>query len=399
LSDHPSAESRSADLGHLSLVALGSIGFRALSALLGFFVNLAFPLDQTAPVTLFGRPSPFWDPFTRYDSGWYYQIARYGYRFVAGGPAVGLGKPGKIAYFPLYPLLMRYAGRLLGNTSADVYLGGILVSWVSFTLAMVALFCLARLDLPRERADRAVLLTAVFPFSFFFGMVYTEALFLLLAVLSFYAFRTRRWILGGIAGGLATATRATGILILPSLAWIAWRSAGAAGRDRALAVAGLLLVASGIGVYSLYIYRLTGNPLEWAASITRWGYHPGGSPWMAPMQLVYRLSTHPYWYLTTDGMALYDTLYGVIGMVFVLTIPFVWRRLGAAYGLFMLLNLYVPLSSGVFEGMGRYCSVLFPCYIWLATCRSPFVNAGIVVVFAMFYTLGLALFVTLHPLF
>src|SRR5207247_9535125 len=104
-------------------------------------------------------------------------------------------------------LLMRYAGRLFGRADADVYLGGILVSWISFVLAMVALFLLARLDLPRRQAVRAVLLTAIFPFGFFFGMVYTEALFLLLAVSSFYAFRTRRWMVGGVCGGLATHTR------------------------------------------------------------------------------------------------------------------------------------------------------------------------------------------------
>ncbi len=380
-------------------IALGSVGFRTLSAILAFFATLAFPLDQSAQVTMFDRPSRFWDPFTSFDSAWYYQIARHGYLFVAGGPAVGADQPGKVAYFPLYPLLMRYAGRLFGNTSADVYLGGILVSWTSFVLAMVALFYLARLDVPRERAERAVLLTAIFPFSFFFGMVYTESLFLLLAVLSFYAFRTRRSILGGIAGGLATVARPTGILILPSLIWIAWLSAGPTRRDRVLTIVGLLFVVSGIGAYSFYVYQLTGNPLEWAVSITRWGYHPGGSPWMAPVQLGRRLLTHPYWYLTTDKIALYDTLYGVTGIVFVFAIPFVWRQYGAAYGLFMLLNLYVPLSSGAFEGLGRYCSVLFPCFIWLATIRSRFVSTGIVVVFALFYMLGLALFVTLHPLF
>jgi Dolichyl-phosphate-mannose-protein mannosyltransferase len=381
------------------LIALGSVGFRMLSAILAFFARLAFPLDQPAQVTMFDRPSRFWDPFTSFDSGWYYQIARYGYLFVAGGPPVGAGKPGKVAYFPLYPLFMRYAGRLFGNTSADVYLGGILVSWTSFMLAMVALFYLARLDVPRERAERAVLLTAIFPFSFFFGMVYTESLFLLLAVLSFYAFRTRRWILGGIAGGLATAARPTGILILPSLAWIAWSCAGPTGRDRLRTIVGLLLVVSGIGAYSFYVYRLTGNPLEWAVSITRWGYHPGGSPWMTPLKLAHQLLTHPYRYFTTDSMALYDTLYGVTGMLFALATVFVWRQLGAAYGLFMLLNLYVPLSSGVFEGLGRYCSVLFPCFIWLATIRSRVVSTGIVVASALFYMLGLALFVTLHPLF
>jgi hypothetical protein len=380
-------------------IALWALGFRLVSALLAFFVVLVFPLHQPGPGTMFEQSSPFFGPFIRYDAGWYSQIARNGYEFVVGGPSVGVGKPGKIAFFPLYPMLMRYAGRLFGRTTADIYLGGILVAWTSFALAMVALFYLARLDLPRHRAERAVLLTAIFPFAFFFGMVYTESLFLLLTVLSFYGFRTRRWWLGGMAGALATATRVNGILMLPALAWIAFRSAQPTMRDRTLAAAGLVLVATGVGAYSVYVYRLSGNPFEWAASIGRWGYYPGGVPWLAPVRLIERLATHPYRYLTTDPMAMYETLYGVTGIIFAVAIPFVWRRFGAAYGLFMLVNLWLPLSSGVFEGMGRYCSVLFPCFIWLASIRSRSVSTALLVIFAMFYTLGLALFVTIHPLF
>jgi len=120
---------------------------------------------------------------------------------------------------------------------------------------------------------------------------------------------------------------------------------------------------------------------------------------MVPVQVGQRLFAHPYRYLTTDRMALYDTLYGVTGILFVVAIPFVWRRFGGAYGLFMLLNLWLPLSSGVLEGVGRYCSVLFPCFIWLASIRSPFVSTALIVFFAMFYTFGLALFTTIHPLF
>jgi len=380
-------------------IAFWALGFRLVSALLAFFVNLAFPLHQPVPTTMFGQSSPLVGPFIRYDSGWYYEIARNGYEFVPGGPSVGVGKAGKIAFFPLYPMLMRQAGRLFGHTTADIYLGGILVAWTSFVLAMVALFFLARLDLPRRQAERAVLLTAIFPFAFFFGMVYTESLFLLLTVLSFYGFRTRRWWLGGVAGALATATRVNGILMLPALAWVAFRSAQPTIRDRTLAAATLLLVATGVGAYSVYVYRLSGNPFEWAASIGRWGYHPGGAPWLAPVQLIERLATHPYQYMITDRMAVYDTLYGITAILFVLAIPFVWRRFGAAYGVFMLLSLSLPLSSGVFEGMGRYCSVLFPCFIWLASIRSRAVSTAMIVVFAMFYTLGLAFFVTIHPLF
>jgi hypothetical protein len=381
-------------------IALAALAFRVVSAILALLINLTFPLHQREQFTVFESTSRFWDTFARYDSGWYYQVAQNGYVFVKGGPSAGIGKPGKIAFFPLYPLLMRYVGRLFGDMPAAAYFGGIVVSWTSFIAAMVALYFLARLDLPPRQAERAVVLTAVFPFSFFFGMVYTEALFLLLVVVSFYAFRTQHWLPGGIAGGLATATRVNGVLLWPALAWLAYRNAKPTLRDRTLAAIGLLLVLGGVTAYSAYIYQLSGgNPFEWVSSIQRWNYHPGGAPWTAPTRLLGHLITQPHNYLTSDPMAPYDTLYGVTGIAFALLTPFVWWKLGAAYGMFMLLSLLLPLSSGIFEGLGRYCSVLFPAFIFLASIRSRVIATGLVVVFALFYTLGLALFTTIHPLF
>lgn len=379
-------------------IAAYALAFRVVSAVIAFLANVVFPLDQREPFTMFGRTSPFWDPFARYDSGWYYQIANNGYQFVAGGPSVGVGKPGKIAFFPVYPLLMRYAGRLFGGSPGDAYLGGIVVSWTAFVFAMIGIYYLARLDVPARRAERAVLLTAIFPFAFFFGVVYTESLFLLCTVAAFYGFRTRRWVWGGLAGAVATATRVNGMLMLPALAWIAWRTASDR-RDRLMAIVGLVLVASGVGLYSLYVYSLTGNPLEWVASIQQWGYYPGGAPWLAPFRLVITLVMHPYTFLAGERMAPYDTLNGIAALAFAAAVPFVWRRFGAAYGIFMVANLWLPLSSGQFEGLGRYCSVMFPCFIWLGSLRSRVVVTWLVVIFAMFYTLCLALFVTLHPLY
>jgi hypothetical protein len=373
-------------------IALWALGFRLLSALLALFINLTLPLNQREQFTIFGTTSPFWDTFARYDTGHFETIAWSGYAPAPGGRS-------NIAYFPVYPMLMRMVGRLFGRHHATFYLSGIGISWACFVLAMVALYYLARLDLPRHRAERAVLLTMIFPFAFFFGVAYSESTFLLFTVLAFYGFRTRRWVAGGLCGAVATATRVPGIMMLPALAWLALRHAQPTRRDRIGAAAGLALAASGFTAYCLYIYRLTGHPFEWAATLQRWGYYPGGSPWLAPLRLVRTLVTHPYLYLTTDPMAVYDTLYGVTGILFVAAIPFVWRRFGAGYGLFMLLNLWLPLSSGVFEGVGRYCSVLFPCFIWLATLRSRSVSTALIVGFAMFYTLGLALFTTIHPLF
>jgi hypothetical protein len=377
-------------------IAIVALGFRVFSALLALLANIVFPDAQREQFTVFGSTSPFWDAFARYDSGWYQQIARNGYEYTPGGRST-------IAFFPVYPLLMRHVGRLFGPRPSDLYLGGLVISWLAFVAAMVGLYALARLDLTRQRAARAAVLAAVFPFAFFFGAVYTEALFLAAVVWSFYLFRTDRFIAGGLAGAVATATRVNGILMWPALAWLAWRSVSRVApaqmvRHRVNAVAGLLLVGAGVGGYCLYIYRLTGDPFEWVATIERWGYYPGGVPWLALGRLVQELVTRPYAFLAGGGTAPYDALNGVAGLAAVAAVPLVWAKLGAAYGLFMAVNLWLPLSSGSYEGIGRYCAVLFPLFIWLATLpRTAFV--ALIVIFSTLYMLCLALFTNIHPIF
>jgi hypothetical protein len=170
-------------------------------------------------------------------------------------------------------------------------------------------------------------------------------------------------------------------------------------RELMWALLGLLLVPAGIGAYTLYIYQLTGNPLEWAATIQRWGYYPGGSPLNVFVALGRALLTHPYAFLVGERMAPYDTLNGLAAFAAVLSVPFVWWRFGTAYGLFMAANLWLPLSSGQIEGLGRYVAVLFPLFIWLASIRSRHAFSALIVVFAMLYTLCMALFTNIHPLF
>ena len=169
-------------------------------------------------------------------------------------------------------------------------------------------------------------------------------------------------------------------------------------REWVLPVIGLLLVPLGIAAYSWFVYTLSGNPLEWVATVQRWGYYPGGSPWLALVRLGGVLVTRPIEYLSTDRMAVYDTFNGASGLLFVLSVPLVWYRFGAAYGLFMAANLWLPLSSGQYEGLGRYCSVLFPFFI-LAGAAPRALFIGMAVVSSMLYMLCLSLFANIHPLF
>jgi hypothetical protein len=374
-------------------VLLLALAVRVLAAGLAFGANIAFPLDIREQFTVFGSTNVFWDTFARWDSGWYVGIARDGYKFVAGGRS-------NLAFFPAYPLAMRAAGRALGGRTEHYFLGGILVSWAAFLGAMVLLYYLARLDLDEDASERAVMYAAVFPSAYFFGLVYSESLFLFLMLATVYTVRTKRWVVAGMFGALAVCSRVNAIMAMPALAWLAWRSAGNDRQQLVSAGIALAAIAAGFAAWCGYVYMLSGHPLEWAASITRWNYTPGGAPWQPLVGLLTALWTRPYQFLTTEHAALYDTYNGLVATAVVLSTPYVWWRLGAGYGLFMLANLSLPLSTGQFEGLGRYCSVLFPFSLGLAALvRSTTVHGLVLVVFAALFMFGLSMFATLHPMF
>ena len=59
----------------------------------------------------------------------------------------------------------------------------------------------------------------------------------------------------------------------------------------------------------------------------------------------------------------------------------------------------LPLSSGQYEGMGRYCAVLFPFFILAAGIRWRAGFIAMLAISALLYTICLALFTTIHPIF
>ena len=120
---------------------------------------------------------------------------------------------------------------------------------------------------------------------------------------------------------------------------------------------------------------------------------------MVFVRLVDELTGRPYEFLTTGAVAPYDTLNGLAALAFVLMLPRIWEEAGTGYGLFMLANLLLPLSSGQLEGLGRYCAVMFPAFIWLAQPARAWLQMPLMFVFSSLYMLCLALFTKLHPLF
>lgn len=171
------------------------------------------------------------DEWNRWDTRWYDDLARLGYNL--RGP----NGYKNVAFFPLYPLLIRAVhdgiavltrdvlGLSLSDPSYPPYLiPGLIVSNVCSIAASIFYYGLVRLDYGRAAARRAVALLALFPLSVFQFAAYSEGTFLLCVIAFFYTLRLERWWYAGLWGLLAAATRPPGaVLLAPFL--IAWAEA------------------------------------------------------------------------------------------------------------------------------------------------------------------------------
>ncbi|MGI8422201.1 MAG: mannosyltransferase family protein, partial [Gaiellaceae bacterium] len=289
------------------------------------------------------------DVWARWDSVFFVRIARHGYDSASA------------AFYPLYPTLVAGLGRVLGG---QYVIAGILISLGSALGALVLLYRLAETKLGADGARRSVVYLALFPMAVFLGAVYSESLFLLLSVAAFALAERRRFLAAGVVVGLAILTRAVGFALLPALALLAWPDRRALAR---LAVA-LPIVAA----YPLLLWQQLGDPWAFWGAQDLWHRHiskagPLGGIWYG-LQALWRPAPSgagPMHALAVDIEAF------VALVLFVGLAVLAWRRLGAAYGLYAVLSLALPLtvpsSRWPLLSLPRFGLVIFPLFLALAT--------------------------------
>jgi len=279
------------------------------------------------------------DVWARWDSDWFLKIAEQGYSWPSSTPA----------FFPLYPFIVAGAGRLLGGHAV---LAGVVISLVAGGAAFALLYRLTFDRLGEDVARRTVLFLAVAPTSLFFGAVYSESLFLLLAVAAFLAAERGRFWQAGAAGGLALLTRSAGVALVPALIVLAWRAP-----DRRRALAGVAIAPVLFSLYPLLLSVWIGRPLAFLEA-QRVVWERRLSP-AGPVGGVVAAVQHRE--LLDLGVAAAMVVLGVIA----------WRRIGAAYGLYTLASVAIPLTfvsdKVPLWSMQRFAVVVFPAFMALAT--------------------------------
>ncbi|MBW4518522.1 MAG: hypothetical protein KME16_02150 [Scytolyngbya sp. HA4215-MV1] len=209
------------------------------------------------PATYSGADIPFgfvpghiptfsWDSLANWDGAWYRQIATTGYTYA------GTTQQSSIVFFPVFPSLVR--GVMTFGLPFEV--AAPLVNNMAFlgTLMILHGWICDRYNVGSARWVTAVL--AWCPFSLFTAVAYTEGLFLLFSTAALKSFEQGYYRWAALWGSLSTATRITGITLIPTFLLVAWKE-----KKPVAAYWSGLLTSVGLLAFSLYCYLRFGDAL------------------------------------------------------------------------------------------------------------------------------------------
>jgi len=148
-----------------------------------------------------------------WDGGWFQRVAAgypTGYTFGDDGTLQG----NELAFFPLYPMLIRGLSAL----GVDPGSAAITVSWLASAGAAVALHLLGTSLYGRRAGWALVAICCSAPMSVVLSMAYSESLFLALVAGMFVAAHRQVWWAAGLLGLGAALTRPTGAAAAVALA-------------------------------------------------------------------------------------------------------------------------------------------------------------------------------------
>jgi Gpi18-like mannosyltransferase len=182
-------------------------------------------------------PSFGWNVFFAWDSVWYEKIATFGYEYINDG------LHHSVAFFPLFPLLIR----VVMSLGLPFVVAGTLVNNLAFLGALSLIYNWVENSYGRGSARWTTMVLAWFPLSLYGSVIYSEGLYLLLSAAALRAFEQKKywWVI--LWGSLTTATRPTGISLIPALLFVSWQE-----HRTKLAYVASLATGLGLAFYSLY---------------------------------------------------------------------------------------------------------------------------------------------------
>jgi hypothetical protein len=270
-----------------------------------------------------------------------------------------------MAFFPLYPLLIRAVGSLAGNH----LIAGLLISNASFFFGLLYLYKLLEHEYDRAVARRAIFYVSIFPTAAYFTAVYTESLFFMLTVGAFYYMRARLWWLAAIFGFFAALTRVEGVLLVVPfvMEWFASRDAG--DRPTRTQLGAGILIPFGLALYMGYLWVLRADPLYFSHVQIHWNRH-FAPPWVSVINAFGKIA-----HSSGPTLVANQSLEIAFTLLMIAVLVAGWHSLRPSYIAYMALSVLIPMSTSNLMSMPRFALVLFPMFAILARWgERPWVN-------------------------
>jgi len=365
------------NLGHdggLKRAIIAAAGLFVLSR--GLMTLIAWlSTSVIAKERFFANSGTFFGNLFGFDANWYMHIVREGYSWQARGES-------SLAFFPLYPLLVR----MLSATGLPDAVVAVALSNLFFLGALIMLYRLTEHETGDEKtALYAAALLAFYPGSMYCSIAYTEAMFLFLSITAFYCARTGRWLAAAALCGALSATRSSGVLMaLPVLYEYALPNGLRGGLRSPLfsrTVAVFALLPSGLAAYMAFLWYRFGDPLLFMKAQGGWGRRLS---WV--WETFATVGQHEMFYrFLFIGSACFLLLACIMMCVL---------RMRGSYILYSVVSWLFFVSFFYLEGIMRFVGVVFPMYIALAIVsrRRPMLYTALLAAFAMLMAVSAVMF-------
>jgi len=283
------------------------------------------------------------DIWNRWDALHFQRIAEVGY---------STSDKLKAWFYPLYPWCVRCTSFLTGNSLVAAFV----VSGIALLIAAVLFRRLIALDFPDDIARRGVWFFLIFPTAYYLHIGYSESLFLAFGIGSVFTARKERWWLAGILGACSWATRANGMILLPTLVMEAayqWYE-----RKRwCWQWLWIGIVPAGFAVYLLLNWRISGDPFAFLEMRKELFHMSFSWPWSGIGDAIRNLHRNPHEAEIVGGEELFATV-----LTFICSVV-CWFKLRPSYATWITGNWILLASVSFIESMPRYAIAMFPMFI------------------------------------
>lgn len=310
-------------------------------------------------------------PEGNFDGIFYVNISQYWYR--------GLDQ----AFFPLYPIFLKVVTL---SSSVQPAVSGIIVSTFSLIMLLYTFKKLMVLDGLKKYGTWVILFLLLFPTSFFLQAVYTESLFLLLVLLSFYFGRKGQLKLATFFAIFATATRIVGIFLLPALlleVYIQMKD-----QKKKVTIYKLLrkswivlLTPLGLLSYMIFLWYKYADPLLFVHIQPAFGAGRSGGDLILLPQVLYRY-TKILLSVSYSSQTFFVSIFELTTFLVVSLLLFLGYKKGVrkSYILFSIFVLYFPTLSGTLSSIPRYAIMSFAIFIFLSTLQNKTIKVSILII-------------------